>query len=469
MKRRDFLAASLGAAVAVPLAGCDDHGESRMPKPPAAAPGPDGKMRLPWQNWSGYQSCLPIDRVAPKNEDELALLLRNAKGPIRPVGAGHSFTPLVPTEGTIVSLRNFEGLLSHDAATLTATFGAGTKIGQIGEPLDAAGQALQNMPDIDEQTLAGAISTGTHGTGEGLGALHSFVTSLRLATPRGEVLECSPTQNREIFDAARVSLGSLGVITQLTLQNVAAHRLKRTVWMEPLDDLIERFDELAGKHHSFEMYLLPFCDQGIAIAIDPTDEPVRPRGAEQDNDAVMELKGLRDWLSWLPPLRRFLLNQATKDYQPEEAVDVWFKIFPSDRAVRFNEMEYHLPRELLMPTLRQVRERIEKNHPEEFFPVEVRVVKGDEAWLSPFYGHERSGSIAVHRYHVEDPLPYFADIEPLYQPLGGRPHWGKMHTLDAAVLAERYPRWKDFLAVREALDPDGRMLNPYLKKVFGLA
>lgn len=485
MKRREFLAASLGLLSAAPLAGCDDHGASRMPKPSAPVPGPDGKLLLPWQNWSGYQSCLPAARVAPENEDQLAELLRTSKGPIRPVGAGHSFTPLVPTDGTIVSLRNFEGLVSHDADTLTATFGGGTKIGQIGEPLDAVGQALQNMPDIDEQTIAGAISTGTHGTGQELGALHSFVTSLRLVTPRGNVLDCSATQNREIFDAARVSLGSLGIITQVTLQNVPSHRLKRKVWIEPLDALIGKFDQFAGAHHSFEMYFLPFCDWGIAISIDPTDDPVHPRAAEQDNDAVMELKGLRDWTSWLPALRRFLLRQMAENYKPEEtvdmgyhifpsdcavrfAVDVWYRVFPSERTLRFNEMEYHLPREQLLPTLKVVRERIEKHHPEEFFPVEVRVVKGDDAWLSPFHGHDRSGSIAVHRYYVEDPLPYFADIEPIYQPLGGRPHWGKMNTLDAAVFAERYPRWKEFLAVREALDPDGKMLNPYLKKVFGL-
>lgn len=468
MKRRDFLAAGLGAAASIPLAGCDDHGASKMPKPPAPSAGPDGKMRIPWQNWSGYQSCLPAERIAPENEDQLAELLKNTKGPIRPVGAGHSFTPLVPTDGTILSLRNFEGLIAHDDAALTATFGAGTKIGQIGEPLDAIGQALQNMPDIDEQTIAGAIGTGTHGTGQGLGALHSFVTSLRLVTPAGNVLTCSATENPEIFAAARVSLGSLGVITQVTLQNVKSHRLKRKVWMEPIDDLIAKFDDLAAAHHSFEMYFLPFGSNGIAISIDPTDDPLKPRAAEQDNDAVMELKSLRDYAAWFPGLRRFLLKKATEGYPAEEAVDVWYKIFPSERAVRFNEMEYHMERDALLPTLKQVRERIEKNHPEEFFPVEVRVVKGDGAWLSPFHGHDRSGSIAVHRYHVEDPLPYFADIEPIYQPLGGRPHWGKMNTLDASVFSQRYPKWKEFLDVRASLDPEGKMLNPYLKKVFGL-
>lgn len=468
MKRRDFLLGSAGTAATLALGGCDDHGAANMPQPPVATMGPDGKPRLPWQNWSGYRHCLPESRYAPKTLDELASYLKTAKSGVRPVGAGHSFSELVPTDGTILSLRNFEGLRSHDATALTATFGAGTKLGQVGDLIDPLGQALANMPDIDEQSLAGAMSTGTHGTGQKLGALHSYVEALQLVTPSGEVLRCSRTENPAIFDAARVSLGSLGVITEYTVKNVAAGNLRKRTWLESMDTLIERFDELAATHHSFEMYYLPFCDYGVAIAIDPTDEAVIPRGAEQDNDAVMDMKKLRDVLEWWPGLRRWLMNKSTEGYVPEIAVDRWYKIFPSNRAVRFNEMEYHLPREQLMPTLKKVRATLESKHREIFFPIEIRTVKGDDAWLSPFYGHEVSGSIAVHHYHLEDPLPYFADIEPIYQPLGGRPHWGKMNTLDGNTLAARYPRWKDFLDVRAALDPEGKMLNPYLKKVFGL-
>ncbi len=468
ISRRDFLISSAAAASGLGLAGCDDRGASRMPKAPEPVTGADGKRRLPWQNWSGYQHGLPAERLVPKDEGELIDLLRNAPGPIRPVGAGHSFTALVPTDGTLLSLRNFSGLKSHDAQTLTATFGAGTRLGDLGPALDDIGQALANMPDIDSQTLAGAIGTATHGTGRTLGALHSYVSGLKLVTPRGDVIDCSSEQNPEIFAAARVSLGALGVITEMTLRNVPTHRLKRRAWLAPLDELIERFDELALNNHSFEMYYIPFCSAAMAITINPTDEPAQPRGADQDNDAVMQIKQARDWLSWWPGLRRRALDLATKDFEPEEAVDTWHRIFPSSREVRFNEMEYHLPSEALMPAFKQVRERIESQHHDEFFPIEIRVVRGDDAWLSPFQGHEVSGSIAVHRYHLEDPLPYFADLEPIYQPYEGRPHWGKMHTLDPVQLASRYPRWRDFLDVRASLDPEGRMLNPYLRSLFGI-
>jgi FAD-linked oxidoreductase len=465
MKRRDFLASALGLAAGAVLPGCDDPG-SAMPQAPAATTGADGKRRLPWQNWAGYQHCLPAERLAPASLDELVDVLRHAPGPVRPVGAGHSFAPLVPTDGTILSLRNFEGLLAHDAVAMTATLGAGSRLGALGEPLTAAGQALFNMPDIDEQSLAGAMATATHGTGTKLGALHSYLTALTLVTPRGDVLECSRQRNAEVFDAARVSLGSLGVVTQVTLRNLPTHVLKRRVWLEPADALIEQFDELAARHHSFEMYLLPFCSKAVAISIDPTSEPVRPRGAEQDNDAVMDMKQARDLTAWWPGLRRWLLDRATREFQPEESVDVWHRVFPSSRAVRFNEMEYHLPREQLLPALRRVREAVER-HPEIFFPIEVRVVKGDDAWLSPFHGHETSGSIAVHHYHLEDPQPFFSDVEAVFKALGGRPHWGKMNTQKATELAALYPRWNDFQRVRRELDPEGRMLNPYLKQAFG--
>jgi FAD-linked oxidoreductase len=461
VKRRDFLAASASAAGLV-LSGC---GPDELPQGPRFTRG--GPIR--WRNWSGYQHCLPQQRLAPESLEQLVDLLRTAKGPLRPVGAGHSFTPLVPTDGTIVSLRNFLGVLGHDPEALTATVGAGTKLGLLAPQLDALGQALANMPDVDEQSLGGALGTGTHGTGEKLGALHSYVEALKLVTPQGEVLDCSRTRNPQAFEAARVSLGSLGVVTEVTLRNVPSGTLKRRLWIERFDTLLERFDVLAAEHHSFEIYYFPFSDYGVAIAIDPTDEAVRPRANEPDDVSVLDaLRHLRDFTRWTPGLRRWLINRLAASAPPEEGVDVWYRVFPSARPVRFNEMEYHLPREALLPTLRKVRETLETKHPEIFFPVEVRLVRGDDAWLSPFQGHAVSGSIAVHHYHAEDPLPYFADIEPLFREAGGRPHWGKMNTLGAADFAALYPRWKDFLDVRAALDPEGKMLNPYLRKVFGL-
>lgn len=460
MNRRQFIQQGTQASLAALIFGAASQ--------PAQASSPKSARKIPWQNWSGYLKASPSQRAAPRNTDQLAELLKNATGTVRPVGAGHSFSPLVPTDDTILSLRNFQGLQSYNAKDMTATFGAGTKIGQVGEPLNAIGQMLGNMPDIDEQSLAGAMNTGTHGTGETLGALHSYLTALTLVTPQGDVIECDHNRHPAIFDAARVSLGALGVITEYTLQNLPATRMKRQSWIAKLDDFIDGFDELAAKHHSFEFYYIPFSDYGLGIAIDPTDEPLTPPRVETDNETVNELRMLRDYLGWWPGLRRWLMNTVASGHPREEVVTDWHLAFPSERAVRFNEMEYHLHREHLLPMLKNVRTMVETHHHEVYFPCEIRVVNGknDNAMLSPFYMHD-SASIAVHRYYQDDPLPYFKTIEPLYQAVNGVPHWGKMHTLSAAELSTRYPRWQEFNDIRAELDPRGIMLNDHLKTLFG--
>ncbi len=456
ISRRQFTQSALAAAL---LAGTISPVSAS-----AATTGGAPRRRIPWQNWSGSQRSQPAARIAPKTEAELAELLKTAAGPIRPVGSGHSFSPLVPTDGTIVSTRHFNQVTV--AGEGLAHVGAGARLSQLGKPLHELGQAMPNLPDIDEQTVAGALSTGTHGTGLNFGAMHSYVESLRLVTPRGDVLNCSRQQNPEIFDAARVSVGSLGVITGYTLRNTTPYKLKRRTWMQPLEEVLEQFHQLAAAHRNFEMYFIPHSDNALVITTDETDEPLSPRGEDRDNDAVQQLKAARDYASWWPWMRRKAITTLGGEMEPEENVDWWWNIYPSDRAVRFNEMEYHLPQESIVEVLKQVRERVEKHHPEVFFPMEVRVVREDDAWLSPFY-KRASASLAVHRYFEEDYRAFFADIERLYQPHAGRPHWGKLHTLGEKELATRYPRWADFQAVRRELDPEGKMLNDHLKKVFG--
>jgi FAD-linked oxidoreductase len=450
MKRRDFNRSlallPLGAAL------------TAVPTTSVAA------RKIPWQNWSGSQRSTPAGRISPKTEDELANLLKSATGTVRPVGAGHSFSPLVPTEGTILSTRHFNQVEPLDGHR--AVVGAGVQLNRLGEPLHKMGQALPNMPDIDEQTVAGALSTGTHGTGANFGAMHDYVDALRLVTPRGEVLDCSRTNNPDIFDAARVSLGSLGVITQYTLRNTAPYKLKRRTWMQPLEQTFEEFHTLAEKHRNFEMYYIPHSENALIITTDLSDEAISPRGEDGDNDAVRELKMLRDYASWWPWLRKKLITGVSNTIPPEEHVDWWWNIYPSDRAVRFNEMEYHLPREAIVDALRKVRDTVEQQNPDVFFPIEVRVVQEDDAWLSPFYKRP-SASLAVHRYYEEPFEAYFKTIEPIYQPLDGRPHWGKLHSLSHKTLASRYPRWRDFNELRMELDPKGVMLNPHLREVFG--
>jgi hypothetical protein len=251
------------------------------------------------------------------------------------------------------------------------------------------------------------------------------------------------------------------------MQNVVATKMKRRTWLMPLEQAFEEFDQNCATNHSFEMYLAPHMSYALGIAINPTDEPLSPRGEDPDNNALLDLKMARDLTGWWPGARRRAIDFATSSYATEENVDHWYRIFPSERAVRNNEMEYHFDREHVIPTLKKVITHIEKHHHEVFYPIEVRVVNGeqDNAWLSPFYKHA-SASIAIHRYFKEDPLPLFQSTEPFFKAIGGRPHWGKMNTLDKADFARLYPKWNEFMKLRAELDPKGTMLNPYLRQLF---
>jgi FAD-linked oxidoreductase len=456
IRRRSLLGALVAAAIANPAGAW----------PAVAVAETKPARRIPWRNWSGSQECLPAARTAPASVAELQALIAAARGVVRPVGAGHSFSPLVPTDDTVVSLSRLSGLISHDSQNLQATLWAGSRLGDIGQPLQDAGQALVNMPDIDEQTLAGCLATATHGTGAGIGCMSTFVTGLQLVNARGDLVDCDADTNAELFQAARVSLGALGVITQVRLQNVAPYRLRReTVWRE-FDEILEIAEGMADTHRNFEFYYIPFSGMGFTDVHDLTDEPVGTTEKIDSNESVQDLKMLRDWLAGSPRLRQLILSGIVRSLSDEVSIESSWKNYSSERNVRFNEMEYHLPREHGLRAMREIRTALEKHHHEEFFPIEVRYVKADDIWLSPFYQRDCC-SIAVHRYFEEDYKPYFKTLEPILRKYHGRPHWGKLNTLQGSDFRKLYPRWDDFAAVRRELDPQGRFLNPYLAALFG--
>lgn len=420
---------------------------------------------LPWRNWSGSQVCYPNTRSAPANLAQLQTLLKESQGVIRPVGSGHSFMPLVPTDDTIVSLSRLSGLISVDADKQQARVWAGTRLGEIGEPLAQNRQALLNMPDIDEQSLAGAIATATHGTGAHITCMSDYVEAMQLVLANGDTLECSRTQNSDIFNAARVNLGALGVVSQVTLQNQAPYKLKReTTWL-PIEEILDNAHDLADNNRNFEFYFIPFTGMGFIDVQNITDEPITEMEKLDQNDGAEDLKTARDLLSWSPKLRELVLGTYMKTLPKEVNVANSWQNYASERNVRFNEMEYHLPRENMLSAFKEIRLIVETQFPEVFFPFEVRFIKQDDIWLSPFNGRETC-SIAVHRYHQEDYTAMFAAIEPVMQKYQGRPHWGKINTMTANQLAGHYDRWSDFKAIRQQLDPKGQFLNPYLSSLF---
>ncbi|MDX1733196.1 MAG: D-arabinono-1,4-lactone oxidase [Halioglobus sp.] len=435
------------------------------PLPGLAAATGAGK-RLPWRNWSGSQQCLPLTRTAPASVAELQELVASSAGVIRPVGAGHSFTALVPTDDTIVSLARMSGVIDHDPQTLQATVWAGSRLGELGQPLDDIGQALVNMPDIDEQALGGCLGTATHGTGATLGCMPTFVRGLQIVDATGQLHDCSADKNPDLFQAALVSLGALGIITQVRLQNIAPYRLRRETHWRSFDEIIETAEDLADTHRNFEFFYIPFSGMGFTDAHDITAEPIGSTEKMDTNEGAEDLRLARDLMQRVPRLRQLVLGGYMRTLDSEVTVEKSFRNYASERNLRFNEMEYHLPREHGLTALQEIREALEKNHNEVFFPIEFRYVRQDDIWLSPFYGRETC-SIAVHRYFDEDFRPYFKTIEPIFRKYDGRPHWGKLNNLTRQDFAALYPHWDDFVEVRRQYDPDGRFLNPYLRSLFG--
>ncbi|MBI1211811.1 MAG: FAD-binding protein [Alphaproteobacteria bacterium] len=449
--------AALGAAGVTTLAlNAGDPPERELP------PVPPGKVR--WSNWSGLQTCIPKAIAVPADINELQHLLRTSSDVVRPVGAGHSFGALVPTEGTIVSLDRLSALAAHDAQAMTATVGAGVRLFNLGEMLDGIGQAMNALPDINKQSLAGAIATATHGAGANLGSLSSAIAGLQLMTADGALIDCDASKNAELFDAARVSVGALGIVTQVKLQNRGPLTLRRKTWFEPIGDAIAAAPERARTLRHYEFYYITFTDMAYCISHEETDEPVTPRKPNSENEGAEELMTLRDWFSWAPWLRRMIGKGLIANQETESVVGPAWRLLSTDRPMRFNEMEYHLPREALTSVLPQVIAAIER-HSEAYFPIEVRFVAEDDAWLSPFYKRPTL-SIAVHMGHTQNHDFYFSEIEPIYRRVEGRPHWGKLHSLKAADLAALYPHFRDFQAMRAEKDPGGRFMNPYLRALF---
>lgn len=373
--------------------------------------------------------------------------------------------PLVPSKTAIVKLDHFSGVGEVDAEAQQAWLGAGGRLHNLSPKLANKGYAFRNLGDIDVQTLAGATSTGTHGTGAALQGLAAEIQGLRLVTGTGEHLEISGEDNAAWLEGGRVALGALGILTEIKMQLVERFKLHRQVWPESHQHTLENAERYWRENRNFEFFYIPFSDTNLLITHNVTDEANTPRNEDNSTSAVMQLKSLRDTLKWCSPLRRWLLKRAISKEPTENVIGESWDMLASERTVLFNEMEYHLPVAKGLEALEEVRHYIEKKRPDVFFPLEARKTAGDTAWLSPFNGGARI-SIAVHCYHKDAFDFLFTDVEPIFQKYGGRPHWGKLNSMTAAQAREWYPDFEKFAALRRELDPDGRFLNGYLSDLF---
>ena len=421
---------------------------------------------LSWRNWSGAEVSYPQSRFSPATENQLAQFMATSSGPLRPVGSGHSFSPLVPTDGHLIVIDQLTGLLSDDEAAHSATFAAGTRLADMGPLLESLGQGLFNLPDIDRQTLAGATATATHGTGIQFKSLSGYITGLRLITLDGSVRDLSAASQPDLFAAACVSLGSLGVVSRMTIQNRQAYRLKQTTWVEKTATLLENFDTHMSSHRHFELFPLTHSDYSMALATDETDEAINNPVVSPEEEAAFDT-AMQGFMLVPPSLRRPLINALAEQIGPSERVDASYKILSNIRNNRFNEMEYSVPVAAGAECLQEILALIIDKAVDVVFPLEYRYVCRDDTMLGMSSGHEDHAAISIHRVASEDYRPYFDLIEPIFWKYGGRPHWGKIHSLGSEQLSRLYPRFDEFAALRRELDPQGRLLNAHLSKVFG--
>jgi L-gulono-1,4-lactone dehydrogenase len=441
---------------------------------------------MTWQNWAGTASADPVRRSWPRSTEDIGHAITAAAKDgltVRALGSGHSFTPAAATSGVAIDLSSWAGIIGADLDSGLVTVRSGTTIRELNATLDTLGLAMANLGDIDAQTVSGAISTGTHGTGAAYGGIATQVAGLELVLADGSAVSCSADERPDLFSAARVSVGALGVLSTVTLQCVQAFTLAADERPMPLDKVFGRFGEFAADNDHFEFYWFPYGKNALVKRnnrISRGDDLPYPQG---DSRVPRPMPNWRRFLEYevmenaafgalcrtgravpatIKPLNR--LAAATLSKRTYSAPS--HEVFVTPRRVRFVESEYAVPRACVLDVLTELRARVTRLAHPVMFPVEVRVAAADDIWLSTAYGRD-TAYVAIHQYVGLPYAEYFRLFESIATAVGGRPHWGKLHTRDASYLSSAYPRFSDFLRIRDETDPERRFANPYLQQIFG--
>ncbi len=406
-------------------------------------------MAEEWRNWSGGVRCHPQRVANAADEAAVAKLVHDAGRmgkPLRITGAGHSFSPVCASNGIVAALEGLSGVIDADRKTGEAWVWAGTRIADLGEALKVFDLGLANQGDIDRQTIAGAISTSTHGTGIKFGTLSTQVAALRVVNAEGDLQEISPAKDDELFRAAAVSMGLFGVTTQVRLKAVPAYRLHEKTWAAPFEECKAAAPDLIRKNEHFEFFWVPNHDACAMKCLNATQAAAT---------APVELS------ESAPP-------GTMERYLHPERVDWSNRIYPSSRTVLFNEMEFALPFERGWDCLEEIRKLMQTKHRQVTWVVEYRTVAADDLFLSPAQGR-RTIAISIHQAADANHEPFFRDAQAIFLNHGGRPHWGKIQYCSTAQLRAAYPHWDQFWKLRREHDPKGVFLNDYLAKVGGVA
>jgi L-gulonolactone oxidase len=425
-----------------------------------------------WSNWAGDQACTPVGRARPRTVEELVEVVAAAAAAEREVkvaGSGHSFTECALTDGVMVHLDALDRVLESDGGLVKVQ--AGVVLGRLNELLALRGRAMENLGDIDKQTLAGAISTATHGTGSRLPNISAQVTAIELVTGEGKVVELTEESDPDGLRAARVGLGALGALTAVTLRTIPAFTLHRIDEIRGIEDVLAEFEHDIDSNDHYEFFVFPYARNACTVRRNRTDAAAKPRGPASRfvNEWILGyyiadglLRLTRRFNALIPYMNRFAAPLMSEgDY-----IEASFRVFSSERRFRFTEMEYALPREHGPEMVRRVLDWVEEHRFPTAFPLECRTVTADDAFLSPSFERD-TVYVAVHQYKGMQWQPYFEAIETIAAEYDGRPHWGKRHGLTSATLAERYPCFGEFLAVRDRLDPHRTFASDYTRRCLG--
>ena len=426
-----------------------------------------------WKNWAGNQKSRPSIVEMPSSEADVIAVVKRAvsnRQRIKVVGSGHSFTGIAVPDEVMIDLSNLNQIVCTNLDHGLVTVQAGIVLSDLNKHLESQHLSMPNLGDVTYQTLAGAVSTSTHGTGLNRTGLAAQIDSFRMVTASGETIVCDRSQNAEIFHCGRVSLGALGVITEFTLKVVPAFNLRAVEQPVRIDDVLNNFSRLIEENDFFEFYWVPHTKWALTkannVTLDPVDSPGRFRTWYNkmflENYAFGVLCRIgRLFPQLIPRLATILPSTGRNEY-----VNISHRIFSSKRLVKFYEMEYSIALDSLAPALREVMKMVDDRGFRVSFPVEVRCTDGDDIPFSTSTGR-RSAYIAVHMFKGSEYSDYFAAVEAILRKYEGRPHWGKIHNLDASDISSLYPEYQRFIEVRNQLDPEGVFTNDYLRRVLG--
>ncbi|WP_327393004.1 FAD-binding protein [Streptomyces sp. NBC_01186] len=438
---------------------------------------PTSSRAATWRNWAGNVTAFPARTVSPSTTEGLAEVVRRAAADglkVKAAGTGHSFTAAAVTDGVLIRPDRLTGVRSVDRAAGSVTVAAGTPMKVLNAALAARGLSLTNMGDIMEQTVSGAVSTGTHGTGRESASIAAQVKGLELVLADGSVQRCSAEgteEERAVFAAARLGLGALGVITELTFGVEPEFLLTAREEPMPFDRVTSEFDQLVTENEHFEFYWFPHTDGCNTKRNNRSAGPARPlprvRGWVDDellsNGVFQAACSLG---KAVPATVPGVARVSSRALSARTYTDIPYRVFTSPRRVRFVEMEYAVPRTALVEALRELKAMVERSRLRVSFPVEVRTAPADDIPLSTASGRE-TAYVAVHMYRGTPHEDYFSAVERIMTAHAGRPHWGKLHSRDAEYLSGVYPRFDEFTALRDRLDPDRVFGNAYLRRVLG--